>query len=292
MRRGFTMIEILMATMLVGTLMLLSTLTFQAVSSGWQVSADYLDKMQRTDYALEQVISGLRSMYYSHDGSLNEKYGFMLQNRGEGEDPDRSDIIEWSKRGPAIVGTKNAIADTVHRIQLMVLEEGNNDYIEPIQKTGLYARLCGDAALIPKDDKDETDFSFANVDLYQPLLIVDGVVGFNCRVLKKAEDESSSNGASKAGENDREKFEDEFAESNSVPYKVELTFQLEKPDEELRSRTYRLPMVRIVRIPIHEQSLDGAAPPSEDGKGDTKSKTGKKNTKSPPQTGGGGRPLP
>ena len=107
MRRGFTMIEMLLATVLVGVLTAFSIMTFRSVSHGWQVSADYLDKMQRTDYALNQVVSGLRSMYYPHDGSQNEKYGFVLVNKGEGEDPRRSDVIEWSKLGSAIVGTKN-----------------------------------------------------------------------------------------------------------------------------------------------------------------------------------------
>ena len=265
MNRAFTMIEMLLATMLVGVLTALSVMTFQAVSKGWQVSTDYMDKMQRTDYALNQVISGLRSMYYPHDGEQNDKYGFFLTDRGDGDNPRTSDVIEWSKTGPAIVGTKNAIADTVHRVQVMVLEEGDNDYREPIQKTGLYARLCGDAALIPKDDNDDTDYTFGNIDLYQPVLIADGVVGFNCRVLKKQDDEGEG-AARNASENDKDKFEDEFAESNAVPYKVELTFQVEQPDEEFRSQTERAPIVRIIRIPVHEQSLDGGAPPSADGK--------------------------
>ena len=143
------MVELLLATLLVGVVTALSMLTFQSVTKGWQVSSDYMDKMQRTDYALNQVISGLRSMYYPHDGKQDDRYGFQLVNKGDGEDPRRSDVITWSKTGPAIVGTKNAIADTVHRVQVMVLEEGDNDYKEPIQKTGLYARLCGDSALIP-----------------------------------------------------------------------------------------------------------------------------------------------
>ena len=264
MRRAFTMIEMLLATMLVGVLTALSVMTFQSVSHGWQISTDYMDKMQRTDYALNQVISGLRSMYYPHDGSQDDKYGFILTNKGEGDDPDRSDVIEWSKTGSAIVGTKNAIADTVHRVQVMVLEEGDNDWEVPIQKTGLYARLMGDSALIPKDDSDDTDYTFGNAELYQPILISDGVVGMNCRVLKKLEDAEGS--VRNEGENDKKKFEDEFAESNSVPYKVELTFFIENPDEEFRSQTHRAPMVRIVRIPIHEQSLDGASPPTENGK--------------------------
>lgn len=273
MRRGFTMIEMLLATMLVGVLTVLSIMTFNAVTRGWQLSTEYMDKQQRTDYALNQVISGLRSMYYSHDGKVNEKYGFMLSNNGDGKNPRESDTIEWSKTGPAIVGTKNAIADTVHRVQVMILEEGNNDYREPIQRTGLYARLCSDAALIPQNDEnDDTDYTFGNVDLYQPILIADGVMGFNCRVLAKQDDESKA--AENGGENDKELFEDEFAESNSVPYKVELTFFIEKPDEEFRSQTQRAPMVRIIRIPIHEQSLDGAAPPTETTEGDKKGQKG------------------
>jgi len=267
------MIEMLLATLLIGVLTTLSFLTFQAVSHGWQVSTDYMDKMQRTDFALNQVISGLRSTYYPHDGKQDDKYGFCLTDKGDGDNPRNSDVIEWSKTGSAIVGTKNAIADTVHRIQVMVLEEGDNDYREPIQKTGLYARLCGDVALIPKDDGEETDYSFGNVDLYQPILIADGVVGFNCRVIPKKED--LKEGIGNASENDKDQFKDEFSESNSVPYKVELTFQIEKPDESFRSQTVRAPMVRIVKLPIHEQSLDGEAPPDAEGK-DKKTTTGGK----------------
>ena len=272
-RTGFTMIEMLLATMLVGVLTTLSILTFQAVTHSWQASTDYMDKLQRTDYALNQVISGLRSMYYPHDGKQDDRYGFVLTDNGDGDRPRNSDVIEWSKTGPAIVGTKNAIADTVHRVQVMVLEEGNNDYEEPIQKTGLYARLCGDAALIPKDDNDDTDYSFANEEMYQPVLIADGVVGMNCRVIKKLEDAEEKGGSVRnSGENDKKLFEDEFAESNSVPYKVELTFYVQKEDEEFRSKSSRAPLVRIIRLPIHEQSLDGDAPPSADGKDKDKNK--------------------
>ena len=275
MNRAFTMVELLLATFLVGVVTALAAMTFSSVTRSWQVSADYMDKMQRTDYALNQVISGLRSMYYPHDGKVDDRYGFQLTNNGEGENPRDSDVITWSKTGPAIVGTKNAIADSVHRVQVMVLEEGNSDYKEEIQKTGLYARLCGDSALIPKTDDgtaDDTDYSFANSDLYQPVLIADGVVGFNCRVVKTAEDVEG--GMANESENDKKSFEDEFAESNSVPYKVELTFQIEKADETFRSQTQRAPMIRIVRIPIHEQSLDGAQPPVDAAKGE--SKKGKK----------------
>ena len=273
------MIEMLLATILVGVLTTLSVMTFQAVTHGWQASTDYMDNLQRTDYALNQIISGLRSMYYPHDGQQNDKYGFVLMDKGDGDRPDKSDIIEWSKTGPAIVGTKNQIADTVHRVQVMVLEEGNHDYETPIQKTGLYARLCSDTAIIPssgdEQSDDDTDYSFGNEELYQPVLISDGVVGMNCRVIKSVDD--MKGGIKNSGENSKKDFEDEFAESNAVPYKVELTLFVERKDNQYSSQTRRAPVVRIVRIPIHEQSLDGAAPPGVDEKNGGKRKgTGKK----------------
>ena len=131
----------------------------------------------------------------------------------------------------------------------MVLEEGNRDYKEPIEVTGLYARMCPDPALRPKRDKkvQEIDYTFANSDMYQPVLVADGIVGFNCRVLKDP-DQSASDA------------------SNSVPYKVELSFRIADPDgKSYRSNT--APIKRIVRIPVYEQSQDGASLPSEDKKG-------------------------
>lgn len=262
MKRAFTLVELMVAVVMVGIVTALSVMTFQAVSRSWQMSADYMDKIQRTDYALNQVVSGLRSMYYPHDGKQDEKYGFILINNGDGEQSDDSDVIEWSKKGSAIVGNKSAIADTVHRVQVMILEEGDSDYAEPIQKTGLYARLCGDQSLNPKDDeKDSPDggYGFNNNDLYQPVLIADGVVGFNCRVIKSIEDVKKND-----GENDESLFEDEYSESNAVPYKVELTFYVADPEgKSYRSNT--APLMRIVRIPVHEQSSDGAAPPGSEG---------------------------
>ena len=284
MRRAFTLIELLLAAVLLGVLTSLTMMTFNSVTHGWQVSTDYLDKMQRTDFALNQVISGLRSLYYPHGGEQSYDYGFSLTDNGDGEDPDRSDVIEWSKRGSAIVGSKSAAVDTVHRVQLMVLEEGNRDYMEPIEVTGLYARHCPDVTLRPKDNRDDIDFSFGNEEMYQPVLVADGIVGFNCRVLPTDEKVEA--------EHDESLFEDKWDTSNAVPYKIELTFYLADPD----GRAYRsntAPIMRIVRMPLYEQSKDGAAPPSEkaareSGGARRSSSGGSGRTSGGGRTGGGG----
>ena len=285
MRRAFTLIEILLAAVLLAILTSLTMMTFNSVTHGWQVSTDYLDKMQRTDFALNQVVSGLRSLYYPHGGEQSYDYGFYLTDNGNGEDPDRSDVIEWSKRGSAIVGTKSAAADTVHRVQLMVLEEGNHDYIDPIEVTGLYARHCPDVTLRPKDNRDDIDFTFANDEMYQPVLVADGIVGFNCRVLPIDEKVEA--------EHDESLFEDTWETSNAVPYKIELTFYLADPD----GRAYRsntAPIMRIVRMPLYEQAKDGAAPPSEKGARESggarrRSSGGSGRTSGGGRSGGGGQ---
>ena len=285
MRRAFTLIELLLAAVLLGVLTSLTMMTFNSVTHGWQVSTDYLDKMQRTDFALNQVVSGLRSLYYPHGGEQSYDYGFYLTDNGNGEDPDRSDVIEWSKRGSAIVGTKSAAADTVHRVQLMVLEEGNHDYIDPIEVTGLYARHCPDVTLRPKDNRDDIDFTFANDEMYQPVLVADGIVGFNCRVLPTDEKVEA--------EHDESLFEDTWETSNAVPYKIELTFYLADPD----GRAYRsntAPIMRIVRMPLYEQAKDGAAPPSEKGARESggarrRSSGGSGRTSGGGRSGGGGQ---
>ena len=251
--RGFTMIEVLLAVVIIGLISTATFATFHAVNNGWQIATEYMDKLQRTDYALDQVVSGLRSMYYPHTGQQSYDYGFVLMDGGKGDDPDDSDVIEWSKTGSAIIDVNSSVKDTVHRVRVMVLEEGNRDFKTEIPVTGLYARLCPDVALQPKDDSD-TDYTFANDEMYKPVLIASGVVGFNCRVMKEPQTSSSVT---------EDKFEDEWANSNAAPYKVELSFRIADPEgKSYRSNT--APMMRIVRIPIYEQSQDGASTPSDE----------------------------
>ena len=252
-RHAFTMIEVLLAVVIIGLISTATFATFHAVNNGWQVSTEYMDKLQRTDYALDQVVSGLRSMYYPHSGQQSYDYGFMLFDGGKGDDPDDSDVIEWSKTGGSIIDVNSSVKDTVHRVRVMVLEEGNRDFKTEIPVTGLYARLCPDVALQPKDDSD-TDYTFANDEMYQPVLIASGVVGFNCRVMKEPQTSSSVTD---------DKFEDEWANSNAAPYKVELSFRIADPEGK-SYRTNTAPMMRIVRIPIYEQSQDGASTPTDE----------------------------
>ena len=281
-RTAFTMIEMLLATMLVGVLTTLSILTFQAVTHGWQSSTDYLDKMQRTDYALNQLIIALRSAYYPETESADKKanesnagakkssesrnaYGFYDPYDREGDRPSDSDIIEWTKKGSALIGSENAMADSVHRVRVMILEEGDDEdgdddkfekfrFRESIKKTGLYARAFVDPALASSAEDDKAQEFYQ-----QPTLIADGVVGFRCRTIKdppsKTNDKSGKKGAY---DKDADSVSDTY-EDSGFPYAVELTLFIEKRDDEFFSQKEKATVVRVVRIPISEFSKGGDA---------------------------------
>lgn len=254
------MIELLLAVMLLGVMMTISIVTYRAITTGWRVSRDYVDRLERTDYALDQLVSGLKCAFYPHAGEQNYDYGFQLTDNGDGEDPDDSDIIEWTKKGSALIGG-SASGDAVHRIQVRILEEGDSDWGERIERTGLYARVKPMAKVMPSDTShtEEDEFTFANDELYRPVLIAKDVEGFNCRVQATEPEDTDAK-----GREDKDAYEDEFSASNSLPYKVQLTFYVLKEDPEYASRKQRVPIIRVVRLPVHEQSLDGAALPSEE----------------------------
>ena len=283
-RLGFTMIEMLLATMLVGVLTTLSILTFQAVTHGWQASTDYLDKMQRTDYALNQLIIALRSAYWPEEsGGSSDKeskatkgggekgavdrnqYGFYDPYDREGNRPSDSDIIEWTKKGSALIGSENAMADSVHRVRVMILEEGDTEdgdddkferfkFREAVKKTGLYARAFVDPGLAA--DTSEKDDAH---DFYpQPTLVADGVVGFRCRTIKEPPSKTNDKSEKKGGyDKDSDAIEDTF-EDSGFPYAVELTLFIEKRDDEFFSQKEKSTVVRVVKIPISEHSRGGS----------------------------------
>lgn len=261
-RRGFTLLELLLAVVLLGVMTTVSIITFRAITTGWRVSRDYVDRLERTDDALDQLVSALRGAYYPHDGRQNADYGFLLVDNGDGDDPRSSDVIEWTKTGSALVGDQ-ASGDALHRVQVRVLEAGDTSWGTRIERTGLYARVRPMAGVIASSAlDDETSFSFDNEELYAPVLVARDVEGFNCRVKEKKPDSASKKESADA-------YEDEFLSTNALPYQVQMTFYVLKEDPRYASQKTRVPLLRSVVLPLHEQSLDGAAW-SQDAKGGKK----------------------
>lgn len=237
MKRGFTMVELMMAVMVMSVMMVIVFFTFNTVVRNWQKSMELVDKIQYADYALTQVVSGLRSAYYPTDGKQSDDFGFQLYDGGEGE--DALDTISWVKLGTAIVGNSSTLSETPHRVKIYVEKEMRDS------PGGLMVQATPD--LLTDDQKEDME----DEEIFQPYLLVQGVCGFNCRVADKDKpfnDDGSWN------------WQDEWNSSNSLPRAVELTFYLEPVEERGEPES----VLRVIEIPLWDISQNPLSATSED----------------------------
>ena len=282
------MLEILLAIMILAIMTIISTMVFHTVVRNWTIATEMADNMQRVDYITEQVVYALRSAYFPTSGETTKADGFMLLDHNENNNPDESDVISWTKLGPAIVGRNSRFARSPHRVTLFVRSERDADEEHP---AGLIAQVIGEDKFRP-DDFDEDD-----EDNWDWFLLGAQVQGFNCRVLDK--NEPFSHGMAN--------WQDTWDTSNSIPRRVQLTFWMKPVDEDKDP----YPVVRVLEIPLWDISQnplkiddkekkggDGKKGGTAGGKGGTGGGKsgggagggGRRGGGAPPGAGGGGRP--
>lgn len=239
-RSGFTMIEMLAAILILSVMTIVTGVTFNSVINSWKKATTVAERMQTADYALNQIVAGLRSAYYPTDGNQKDEWGFMLLDGGDGEDVSESDVIEWTKLGNSIIGDKSTMGETSHRVRMWVEESREKD--EP---GGLWVRVWN-PDLFVEDDEDRFDED----EFGEEFLLVEDVVGFDCQVQKDVKEVDSDG---------KPKWEDTWDTSNSIPYRVKITFRMKPPEQ----GDDPLPILRVVEIPVSELSqnpfsLDGS----------------------------------
>ena len=290
MKRGFTMLEIMLAVMILAIMTIVSMWTFRTIVRNWGLATEMADSMQRVDYALAQVTSALRSAYFPLDGKATDADGFMLLDGNPDNDPEESDIIMWTKLGPSIVGRNSRFGAAPHRVKLYVhtekdrTERGMTAYQRnklgkkaPPEEYGLVADVNGEEKFRPDDYDDEDD------DDTEYYTLSANVQGFNCRVLDKDQ----------PFKNDQANWSDTWDTSNCIPRRVQLTFWMKPVDEEKEP----YPIVRVIEIPLWDVSQNPVTATSDEAAGDKKERSnrpgGTRTQTQTPQTGGnrGGAPA-
>lgn len=246
-RRGFTLIELLMSVIITAIMMTVCFITFNTSIRCWSRSAAVADSVRNAEYALTQVVSGLRSAYYPTTGKQDFAYGFQLYDNGE--DPEDSDTIQWVKLGTSIVGNRSQLSETPHTVRVWVQKEGRDG------PGGLWVK-AGRLDLLADDPDVEVDFN--DDEQFEPYPLIEGVQGFDCKVQSKP-DSVDGDGTPK--------WEDTWDTSNSIPYRVKLTFWM-TPAKETGEP---VPIMRVVEIPLWDISQNPVTVSSEeDGKGANK----------------------
>ena len=252
MKRGFTTLELLLAIMILAIMTIVSTMVFHTVVHSWTLAAEMADNMQRVDYVTAQVVYALRSAYFPTSGETSNADGFMLLDHNEDNAPDESDVISWTKLGPAIVGRNSRFARSPHRVTIFVRSERDADEEHP---AGLIAQVIGEDKFRP-DDFDEDD-----EDNWDWFLLGSQVQGFNWRVLDK--NEPFNHGMAN--------WQDTWDTSNSIPRRVQLTFWMKPVDEDKDP----YPVVRVLEIPLWDISQNPIKMDSKANEGEGGRKGGK-----------------
>ena len=274
MRRGFTMVEMLLSIMILAIMTIVSTMVFHTVVRNWTLATEMADNMQRVDYITAQVAYALRSAYFPTSGQASNADGFMLLDENERNEPELSDVITWTKLGNSIVGRNSRFAHSPHRVTLFVRSEKDADEDHP---AGLIAQVIGEEKFRPEDfdEDDETNWDW--------FLLGPQVQGFNCRVLDKDE----------PFKNDMANWQDTWDTSNCIPRRVQLTFWMKPIDDDKEP----YPIVRVLEIPlwdISQNPLKTDSTASGSGNGNKKTSGGKGGSKGGGTggTGGGNAPGP
>lgn len=266
-RSGFTLLELIMAIMILAIMMILSFYCFDAVVQSWNAGMEMSDAMSQADYVMNQVESGLRSAYYSQSVQKDDERGFQFTDGGEG--PEARDSIAWMKEGRAFVGGLKAIdgkaeiADMPHRVMLYVEDEGREG------GGGLMAKAWS-SDFQPDDFDVEEDV--------KAFLVSARVMGMDCKVLKKPPEANAK----------EIEWEDEWTSSNALPYKVSVTLYLrpikERDDPVAVTRDIELPVWEVSQNPVQGGAAPGEKVPARSPR--TQSGTGPGRTPQPSVRGG------
>jgi prepilin-type N-terminal cleavage/methylation domain-containing protein len=217
-RRGFTLLEVMLAVSLLALVSAVTYMTFAAVLTGWRRGVSLAENLHHGDFVLEQLAMGLRSTYYPDAGGKATLYGFWLEDNGEGQ--GESDVVSWVKLGGALVGQDSPFAGAPHRVKFFVDDDEDGARAAFIKAW----RIDGQ----PEDFDPDEDV--------EPVLLSRRVSGFNCRTLmpEDVEDDGAF------------EWQDEWEYTNDLPIAVEITLYVAPPE----GGTDPVAVKRIVQIPV------------------------------------------
>jgi prepilin-type N-terminal cleavage/methylation domain-containing protein len=197
---GFTLLEILLAVMILGMVSIVTFMTFSTAVMAWQKGTRLADSLNHGDFVMDQLVMGLRSAYYPEQNGA--EYGFLHKDDGDGE--NAHDEICWVKLGGALVGRHSKLAETPHRIRFLVDKDDDGNSVAEVQAW----RMQGQP-----DDFDAEEI--------EPVVLSKHVQGFNCRMAYELDED---------GEIDwLDDWEDQL--TNKIPTIVEVTLYLDPPQE-------------------------------------------------------------
>jgi prepilin-type N-terminal cleavage/methylation domain-containing protein len=215
-KRGFTLLELLLALVILAAVSTITFMAFSTATMAWRRGIEMTDKIHHADFAVEQLVMALRSMYYPSSG-VDSSYGFWQDDNGSGA--SAADTICWVKLGTALVGKDAPYAGGPHRVKVGVEQTEDGDDAIAIRGWGLLSQV---------EDFDEDDI--------EPTYYAMRIVGIDYRFQDPESDE----------ELDTIEWIDFWEETNRIPEAIEISVYMAPVED----RDHPIEVKRIVEIPL------------------------------------------
>lgn len=182
-RNGFTLLEVMIAIVILVIAMTIAWQTFSSVTRAWTNARKLMDNTHHGDFVMTQLASALRSMAFFD--SLPEKYGFRMEDNSSGEYGEHS--ISWVTASSAFVPRGEFAEHGLHRIEVGAGkdEEGNE---------GLLVTVWSHLA----DEEDIEKKSW---------VVSENIKGLTCHVYNQEEED----------------WDTEWEDTNSIPGLIHIT---------------------------------------------------------------------
>jgi prepilin-type N-terminal cleavage/methylation domain-containing protein len=191
-RRGFTLLEILVALVILSIAMTVAWQTLAAATRSWTAARKLLDQTHHGDFVLTQLSSALRSMAFFD--SLPEQYGFRMDDDPGGDYGEHT--ISWVTASTAFLPRGTEFQNGMHRIEVGAGEDDDGN-------EGLLVSVWRHIV----DDEDDIE--------KKSWVVSDVIKGLRCAVYN-TEDEL---------------WDDEWEQTNAIPGLIEITLYAEPVKE-------------------------------------------------------------
>lgn len=211
-RRGFSLLEMLVAIVVLVAAMSIAFEVFNATIRGWKRGTEVAEGIKHGDFAMSQLTAALNSTIYFNN--TRKVYAFLVEKDDLQGLP--ADTISFVTASGAFMPFDSPYANGPHRLKLFIDVDENGD-------PALFA-LPMPAIADPEDFEDE----YAT----EPLLVSRSVSGLQIFFW----------------DDDNEEWIEEWEPENSIPERILIDLYVSSADEDEEPMVFS----RAIEIPVYE----------------------------------------
>ncbi len=248
-RKGFTLLELLVAMVILTIAMSIAFQAFTGTVRGWKRGTEVMDGIKHGDFAITQLVASLRSTIYFFN--QRKTYAFTIEKNTSSGLP--ADSISFVTASSAFMPYDSPFAVGPHRLELFIDDDDRGN-------PALFARPMP-AVPIDEDLEDEYDSD--------PILISRAIQGLEILIWDE----------------ENEDWTEEWEPENSIPERVLIAVYVESADENEEP----IEFTRVIEIPVAPSVKEKLTGPSNaEGSSSTGGTTGNSGGNNITIGGGGG----